>query len=188
MNFQRVCGKIVGAGRVDLFFGCEVGGAREGFSRAELRVRDILVKPYGENMSGPFGEKFRVHEDDNYIAVFAFAAAVSVCLHGTPRKITLEACRDVDAVITCFDLKSCGASQPAVHVVVGNLHIVCDSNVKPPTLATRQRILKKLRDELQKYAAPQRHMSVVRLIVGDDNLSTEEAVQALQQEKDVKHC
>ena len=46
----------------------------------------------------------------------------------------------------------------------------------------------KLRDELQKYAAPQRHMSVVRLIVGDDNLSTEEAVQALQQEKDVKHC
>ena len=29
-------------------------------------------------------------------------------------------------------------------------------------------------------------MSVVRLIVGDDNLSTEEAVQALQQEKDVE--
>ena len=92
----------------------------------------------------------------------------------------------MDAAITCFDLKPCGASQPAVHVVVGNLHIVCDSNVKPPTLATRQRILKKLRDELQKYAAPQRHMSVVRLIVGDDNLSTEEAVQALQQEKDVE--
>ena len=68
----------------------------------------------------------------------------------------------MDAAITCFDLKPCGASQ--------------------------RRILKKLRDELQKYAAPQRHMSVVRLIVGDDNLSTEEAVQALQQEKDVKHC
>ena len=47
MNFQRVCGKIVGAGRVDLFFGCEVDGAREGFSN---------------NMSGLFGEKFRVHE------------------------------------------------------------------------------------------------------------------------------
>ena len=47
MNFQRVCGKIVGAGRVDLFFGCEVDGAREGFSN---------------NMSGLFGEKFRFHE------------------------------------------------------------------------------------------------------------------------------
>ena len=47
MNFQRVCGKIVGAGRVDLFFGCEVDGAREGFSK---------------NMSGLFGEKFHVHE------------------------------------------------------------------------------------------------------------------------------
>ena len=45
MNFQRVCGKIVGAGRVDLFFGCEVDGAREGFSN---------------NMSGLFGEKLRV--------------------------------------------------------------------------------------------------------------------------------
>ena len=94
----------------------------------------------------------------------------------------------MDAAITCFDLKPCGASQLAVHVVVGNLHIVCGSKVKPPTLATRQRILKELRDELQKYVAPERHMSVVRLIVGDDNLSTEEAVQALQQEKDVKHC
>ena len=88
----------------------------------------------------------------------------------------------MDAAITCFDLKPCGASQPAVHVVVGNLHIVCGSKVKPPNLATRQRIVKELRDELQEYAAPQRHMSVVRLIVGDDNLSTEEAVQTERQQ------
>ena len=29
MNFQRVCGKIVEFGHVDLFFGCEVGGKRD---------------------------------------------------------------------------------------------------------------------------------------------------------------
>ena len=40
-----------------------------------------------------------------------------------------------------------------------------------------------LRDELETYTAPQPDMPVVRLIVGDDNLSTEEAMQALQQEK-----
>jgi hypothetical protein len=40
-----------------------------------------------------------------------------------------------------------------------------------------------LRVELEKYTAPQPDMPVVRLIVGDDNLSTEETVQALQREK-----
>ena len=38
--------------------------------------------------------------------------------------------------------------------------------------------------ELEKYTAPQPDMPVVRLIVGDDNLLTEEACQALQREKD----
>ena len=100
----------------------------------------------------------------------------------------LRECRDVDVVITCFDLHACGASRLAVHVVDGDLYIVCGSKAKVLGLAARQRIVKQLRDELEKCEAPQRHMSVVRLIVGDDNLSTEEAVQALQQEKDVKHC
>ena len=92
MNLQRVCAKIVDVGHVDLFFGCEVGGAGEGFRRAGMNVHDIL--------SGPFGENFCVHEDDKYIAVFAFAASVSVCLHDTPRKFTFKEGRDVDVVIT----------------------------------------------------------------------------------------
>ena len=94
----------------------------------------------------------------------------------------LRECRDVDVVITCFDLHACGASQPAVHVVDGDLHIVCGSKAKALGLATRQRIVKQLRDELEKCEAPQRHMSVVRLIVGDDNPSTEEAVQTERQQ------
>ena len=55
----------------------------------------------------------------------------------------------MDVVITCFDLHACGASQPAVHVVDGDLHIVCGSKAKVLGLATRQRIVKQLRDELR---------------------------------------
>ena len=85
----------------------------------------------------------------------------------------------MDAAITCFDLKPCGASQPAVQVVVGNLHIVCDS-----IPGKKQRIVQELRDKLEKYPAPRLDISVVRLIVGDDNLSTDEVQMALQQRKD----
>ena len=88
----------------------------------------------------------------------------------------------MDVVITCFDLHACGASRLAVPVVDGDLYIVCGSKAKVLGLATRQRIVKQLRDELEKCEAPQLHMSVVRLIVGDDHLSTEEAVQTERQQ------
>ena len=85
----------------------------------------------------------------------------------------------MDAVIACFDLQPRGVSEPVVHLVVGNLHMVCDS-----IPGTRQRIVQELRDELEKYSAPRLDISVVRLIVGDDNLSTDEVQMALQQRKD----
>ena len=90
-----------------------------------------------------------------------------------------EADGDADAVIACFDLQPRGVSEPVVHLVVGNLHMVCGS-----IPGTRQRIVQELRDELEKYSAPRPDISVVRLIVGDDNLSTDEVQMALQQRKD----
>jgi hypothetical protein len=41
-----------------------------------------------------------------------------------------------------------------------------------------------LRNELEKCPVPDLQVPVVRLIVGDDNLSTDEARQALRQETD----
>ena len=117
-HVQSVCGRIVHAGNVDLFFGCKVGGAREGFKKTERNVHDILGKSFCGNLHGPFGDKYSVHECDNFIAVFGFEGDVSVCLHGTPKKFTFDAEGDADAVIACFDLQPRGVSQHVVLVVV----------------------------------------------------------------------
>ena len=178
-HVQSVCGRIVNGGNMDLFFGCKVGGAREGFQKTERNVHDILGKSFCGNLHGPFGDKYSVHECANFIAVFGFDGDVSVCSHGDPKKFTFDADGDVDAVIACFDLQPRGVSEPVVHLVVGNLHMVCGS-----IPGTRQRIVQELRDELEKYPAPRLDISVVRLIVGDDNLSTDEVQMALQQRKD----
>ena len=81
--------------------------------------------------------------------------------------------RRVDAAITRFDILRYdrgGASQPAVHIVAGNLHTVCGAHA--PGIWTRMHVLQLLRDQVESYAAPEPQVSVVRLIVGDDNLST----------------
>ena len=75
-----------------------------------------------------------------------------------------------------------GASQPAVHVVAANLHIVCGTS--PPKVTVRQHIVKQLRVFLEEFTAPTAGMPIIRLIVGDDNLSTREAKEALQQGRD----
>ena len=81
--------------------------------------------------------------------------------------------RRVDAAITRFDILRYdrgGASQPAVHIVAGILHTVCGDHA--PRTCTRKRIQQLFRDQLESYAAPEPQVPVVRLIVGDDNLST----------------
>ena len=178
-HVQSVCGRIVNGGNMDLFFGCKVGGAREGFQKTERNVHDILGKSFCGNLHGPFGDKYSVHACANFIAVFGFDGDVSVCSHGDPKKFTFDADGDVDAVIACFDLQPRGVSEPEVHLVVGNLHIDCGS-----IPGKKQRIVQELRDKLEKYPAPRPDISVVRLIVGDDNLSTDEVQMALQQRKD----
>ena len=171
-NFARICEEMVLAGELDILFGCEVGGCREGFHCQRIDVRDILEKPFGPTVS--------VTSIDNYIAVTGFQNS-SCFLHGTSRKVTFLGDR-FDAAITHYDILPGGASQPAAHVIVGNLHIDYSNNPRWSILK-RQNIVRLLRDELETYTAPQPDMPVVRLIVGDDNLSTEEAVQALQRKK-----
>ena len=95
----------------------------------------------------------------------------------------LGANKDVPAVITCFGIHAGGACQPAVYVVAASLHIVCGD--KPPKIPVRQTIVKQLRVLLERYTAPTPGMPIVRLVVGDDNLSIDEARQALQRETDV---
>ena len=112
-------------------------------------------------------------EVDNYIALCSFRQS-GVVLHALPEKFTMTLdARRVDAAITRFDILRYdrgGASQPAVHIVAGILHTVCGDNAT--RICTRKHTLQLLRDQLESYAAPEPQVSVVRLIVGDDNLST----------------
>ena len=81
--------------------------------------------------------------------------------------------RGVDAAITRFDILRYdrgGASQLAVHIVAGILHTVWGDHALG--IPMRKRILQLLRDQVESYAAPEPQVSVVRLIVGDDDLST----------------
>ena len=148
-NFGRVCGKLVEEGELDIMFGCEVGGARQGFRCEMINVKDILREPFGD---------ISVAEVDNYIAICRFRKS-SVVLHGSPEKVELAGTnRDVDAVITRFDVfwstfDTGGAAQPAAHIVAANLHIVCGEK-NAPTTTTRQRIVQLLRDQLERCTAP----------------------------------
>ena len=108
-NFVRVCAKMVEEGNLDIVFGCEVGGPRQGCSRAMINVKDILEEPFGD---------ISVAEVENYIALCRFRKS-SVVLHGSPEKFVVPTGRDVDAAITSFDIlcsDTGGASQPAVHL------------------------------------------------------------------------
>ena len=49
-----------------------------------------------------------------------------------------------------------GASQPAVHVVAANLHIVCGTN--PPKVSVRQHIVKQKRVFLEKFTGIDQNM------------------------------
>ena len=60
-NFARVIAKMVEEGDVDIVFGCEVGGHREGCRGAMINVKDIVEEPFG---------KSSVAEVGNYIAVY----------------------------------------------------------------------------------------------------------------------
>ena len=117
-NFGRVCAAIVQDADADLLFGCEVGAFRQGLSKAAINVEDILTKP--------FGDSIRFSEVDNYWSLWGFGGASQpavVSLHGDTDIYHVPIGRQVDAVITRFDVQTSGHCK--VHVVIGNMHIVC---------------------------------------------------------------
>ena len=68
---------MVEMGDVDIVFGCEVGGPRQGCSRAMINVKDIVEEPFA---------KSSVAVVDNCIAVYGFQPPPTVVLHGSPEK------------------------------------------------------------------------------------------------------
>ena len=179
-NFRRVCVQMVLQGDLDIMFGCELGDKREGFSRASISVNDILEESFGDISCSVI---------DTYMALSGFQDS-DVVLHGDPVKFTMTVdSRWVDAVITRFNVLRNDASdarQTVAHIVAGNVHTVCGGD-SAPTRHQRKRVLQQLRVQLEAYDAPHPQVRVVRLIVGDDNLFTMEALQVLQQRTDADH-
>ena len=68
-----------------------------------------------------------------------------------------------------------------MHLVIANMHIVCSKN--PPSITTRQRAVKLLREHLETFKSPNQGVPVVRIIVGDNSLKTQQVQEALQREK-----
>ena len=172
-KFQVLCYDMVNEVNAHILFGCEVGGKQQGFGAVGVEVYDIL--------SQPFGEDVLVQSQLNYMSVcgFSYGDVRAEFIEETCMVHWLGVNKDVPAVITCFGIHAGGASQPAVYVVAANLHIVCGRN--PPSISTRQSIVKQLRVFLEEFTAPTAGMPIIRLIVGDDNLSSREAKEALQQ-------
>ena len=172
-NFRRVCAEMVDQEKLDIMFGCELGGSGKGFRFASISAKGILVESFSDISCAVV---------DNYIALCSFRDP-AVVLHAPPVKFTiLVGTRPVHAVITRFNiLRYDGGDSPqtVAHMVAGNLHTVCGD--KPPARSTRRRVLQLLREQLETYAAPHPQVPVVRLMVGDDKMSTAEARQALQQ-------
>ena len=66
-------------------------------------------------------------------------------------------------------------------MVVGNLHIVCGD--RPPSIATRQRAVRHLQTHLDGYVS-EPNIPVVRNMVGDNNLNTQQVREAVQRVND----
>ena len=85
----------------------------------------------------------------------------------------------MDAAITAFDVMTPAGEKYLV--VVGNMHIVCAS--RPPSNRQRQLAVQRLAERLLTYVSAH-EIPVVRVIVGDNNLTSFQVKVALQQVND----
>ena len=180
-NFSRLCAKLVEEADLDLLFGSEVGAFEKGFSNAGIDVENVLEEPFG-------AQNVKVSALENYLAIWGFGGAsqpVVVFPHGTPQLFSVPIGRVVKAAIHEFIVHARdGASQPAkAFVVIGNVHIICGKC--PPSILTRQRAVRLLAQHLQTFTAPEPGMPVVRIMVGDNNLTSKQARECLQREREL---
>ena len=174
-NFGRVTARIVDDAAADIFFGCEVGAHRQGLRKAGIFAKDILTKLFGDGIG--------FSEVDNYVSLWGFGGAPQpavVSLHGDTEIYRVPVGQDVDAVVARFDVQTSEGDE--VHLVTGNMHIVCGRN--RPSIVTRQRAVRMLRRHLDVLKAPEAQTPVVRLVVGDNNITSEEARHAFQRHTD----
>ena len=176
-NFARICAKAVDEGNLDFFFGCHVGDAQKGLTKAGYNIDKLLCEP--------FKQQYHAREIESYVTTWGFGGAsqpVQANLVTFPEIYTIPAERFVQAAVCSFVVRArTTASQfTSVFLVVGNMHV--NSFGEAPTERAKERTLHLLRQYLDKFQAPEPQMPVVRVIVGDDDLTATQAQQVLQRQ------
>ena len=174
---MRVCAKIFRHADADLLCCSEVGDFRQGFSREDIaEVLPQLCQAFGKRLSHSW--------IDNRAALWACGAADERTGGASqPARVTLVDCqnyklsveREVDAAITAFDVVT--PTGERYLVVVGNMHIVCTTNMFR-TPHSRKMAVKRLGERLLTHvSAPE--IPVVRVIVGNNNLTSHQVMLKL---------
>ena len=171
----RVLRKMIVTGGLDLCFGCEVGGHRQGLSARNIDLWEILHHEVGECCT---------EVQAGYICCWGFAlgrvrtdgASQPVArihrMHGELKRLTLG--NDIILAVNHFKVTpSCGAGVSVL--IVGNMHIECGK--KAPKVERKVRIVEEALREMESSGSAQ---GAVMVLCGDCNLAEEAARRATQ--------
>ena len=127
MNIRRVCRKSLHEGRLDCFFGCEVGGHREGFPATCTDVETVLEKALPSD--------WKAAALENYLSAWNESDS-GVKLENTKTvTYTLSSpSLDPSLILHTFNVRAdaaqLGDSHVLGHMLVGQLHIRTPSGKK----------------------------------------------------------
>ena len=180
-RLRRVYSTCLQEGELDMMFGCEVGGHRQGLPTAGITLREVF-EPVMTSTAD-------CHATQNYIVGWNLKEAVDVstpkiALAGRPtvRVLSSEAL-DPQLVTTVFQVSDCRGKGHG-YLVTGNLHIRTASGTRPPSTKTKRRQVTEALTHLISVAHEYSGVSQPAVVlVGDTNLSrqvAQELTESLQ--------
>ena len=164
--------------QADIIFGCELGGHRLGFEKSNADLGNVVAEAVAGatfNTSGAYGT---FNQRDHIRLVENNSWDVPSGAGGTQQAHMKYDIFVIDFGGTAVD----GASQPvrgSCHFVVGNLHVRTPVGVKV-SVATRRKHVTACLDHLSTLQVIHDDQPVIRCLVGDFNLSADDALNATQ--------
>jgi len=164
--------------QADIIFGCELGGHRQGFEQSNADLGNVVAEAVAGatfNTSGAYGT---FNQRDHIRLVENNSWDVPSGAGGTQQAHMKYDIFVIDFGGTAVD----GASQPvrgSCHFVVGNLHVRTPVGVKV-SVGTRRKHVTACLNHLSTLQVIHDDQPVIRCLVGDFNLSAEDALNATQ--------
>ena len=171
-NFRDLLVSLGHAGGNDFVFGSEVGAVRKGLSQAQVDYEHVVQDALPAAACSTNGAYLHIWNVRHQSALLkASGTWTADWVYGT------------DMHWQAYDLLYGDAVQLA-GLVVGNMHIPCGSAKKAPPLCVRRGILERALTALSSVHVDdwqgRQNFSVMRVLVGDCNLSKQEAQAATQ--------